>query len=75
MLISNFAERVVKENEQMLAVLQRWGYQRGEVRYVLRHHKAGYETGWKHQEWFNDLTFEVSTDNEWWSLVVVLVVR
>ncbi|XP_069023788.1 apoptosis-stimulating of p53 protein 2-like isoform X2 [Embiotoca jacksoni] len=40
------SERVVGEAEQMLEVLQRWGGQRGEVRYLLRHHRAlGRESG------------------------------
>ncbi|KAM4751158.1 apoptosis-stimulating of p53 protein 2-like [Anableps anableps] len=39
------SERAVKEDEQMLEVLQRWGQQRGEVRYILRHQRApGHET-------------------------------
>ncbi|XP_053193578.1 apoptosis-stimulating of p53 protein 2b [Scomber japonicus] len=40
------SERVVGEGERMLEVLQRWGQQRGEVRYILRHQRApGRETG------------------------------
>ncbi|RVE76619.1 hypothetical protein OJAV_G00010470 [Oryzias javanicus] len=34
------SERIVGEGERMLEVLQRWGQQRGEVRYVLRHQRA-----------------------------------
>ncbi|XP_060922554.1 apoptosis-stimulating of p53 protein 2-like [Limanda limanda] len=34
------AERVVGESEQMMAVLQPWGGQRGEVRYLLHHQRA-----------------------------------
>ncbi|XP_024858081.1 apoptosis-stimulating of p53 protein 2 isoform X3 [Kryptolebias marmoratus] len=34
------SERVVEEEEGMLEVLQRWGQQRGEVRYILRHLRA-----------------------------------
>ncbi|KAI3352674.1 hypothetical protein L3Q82_020136, partial [Scortum barcoo] len=40
------SERVVGEGERMLEVLQRWGQQRGEVRYLLRHQRApGRESG------------------------------
>ncbi|KAM9363285.1 apoptosis-stimulating of p53 protein 2-like [Symphorus nematophorus] len=40
------SERVVGEGERMLEVLQRWGLQRGEVRYLLRHQRApGRESG------------------------------
>ncbi|XP_044045246.1 apoptosis-stimulating of p53 protein 2-like isoform X3 [Siniperca chuatsi] len=40
------SERVVGEGEQMLEVLQRWGQQRGEVQYLLRHQRApGRESG------------------------------
>ncbi|XP_030012319.1 apoptosis-stimulating of p53 protein 2b isoform X2 [Sphaeramia orbicularis] len=40
------SERVVGEGERMLEVLQRWGQQTGEVRYLLRHHRApGREPG------------------------------
>uniref|UniRef100_A0A3P9QHJ2 Tumor protein p53 binding protein, 2b n=1 Tax=Poecilia reticulata TaxID=8081 RepID=A0A3P9QHJ2_POERE len=39
------SERVVEEDEPMLEVLQRWGHQRGEVRYILRYPRAsGHET-------------------------------
>ncbi|KAG7236806.1 hypothetical protein INR49_000231 [Caranx melampygus] len=31
------SERVVGEGERMMEVLQRWGQQRGEVRYLLHH--------------------------------------
>ncbi|KAM4584837.1 apoptosis-stimulating of p53 protein 2-like [Odontesthes bonariensis] len=34
------SERVVGEGERMLEVLQRWGQQRGEERYILRHQRA-----------------------------------
>ncbi|XP_051802390.1 apoptosis-stimulating of p53 protein 2-like isoform X42 [Acanthochromis polyacanthus] len=34
------SERVVGDGERMLEVLQRWGQQRGEVRYLLRHQRA-----------------------------------
>ncbi|XP_034444708.1 apoptosis-stimulating of p53 protein 2-like isoform X2 [Hippoglossus hippoglossus] len=34
------SERVVGESEQMMAVLQPWGQQRGEVRYLLHHQRA-----------------------------------
>ncbi|XP_041839002.1 apoptosis-stimulating of p53 protein 2-like [Melanotaenia boesemani] len=34
------SERVVGEGERMLEVLQKWGQQRGEVRYILRHQRA-----------------------------------
>uniref|UniRef100_A0A673CH93 Tumor protein p53 binding protein, 2b n=1 Tax=Sphaeramia orbicularis TaxID=375764 RepID=A0A673CH93_9TELE len=45
------SERVVGEGERMLEVLQRWGQQTGEVRYLLRHHRApGREPG-KNQDW------------------------
>ncbi|XP_070778506.1 apoptosis-stimulating of p53 protein 2b [Enoplosus armatus] len=40
------SERVVGEGERMLEALQRWGQQRGEVRYLLRHQRApGRESG------------------------------
>ncbi|XP_074552144.1 apoptosis-stimulating of p53 protein 2-like [Halichoeres trimaculatus] len=40
------SERVVAEGERMMEALQRWGQQRGEVRYLLRHQRApGRETG------------------------------
>ncbi|KAM9856918.1 apoptosis-stimulating of p53 protein 2b [Aulostomus maculatus] len=40
------SERVVCEGERMVEVLQRWGQQRGEVRYLLRHQRApGRESG------------------------------
>ncbi|XP_067441818.1 apoptosis-stimulating of p53 protein 2-like [Thunnus thynnus] len=40
------SERVVGEGERILEVLQRWGQQRGEVRYLLRHQRApGRESG------------------------------
>ncbi|XP_035516025.1 apoptosis-stimulating of p53 protein 2-like, partial [Morone saxatilis] len=40
------SERVVGEGERMLEVLQRWGQQRGEVRYLLHHQRApGRESG------------------------------
>ncbi|XP_037621663.1 apoptosis-stimulating of p53 protein 2-like [Sebastes umbrosus] len=40
------SEHVVGEGERMLEVLQRWGQQRGEVRYLLRHQRApGRESG------------------------------
>nr|XP_046232665.1 apoptosis-stimulating of p53 protein 2-like isoform X2 [Scatophagus argus] len=40
------SERVVGEAERMLEVLQRWGQQRGEVRYLLHHQRApGREPG------------------------------
>ncbi|XP_034534164.1 apoptosis-stimulating of p53 protein 2-like isoform X2 [Notolabrus celidotus] len=40
------SERVVGEGERMLEALQRWGQQRGEIRYLLRHQRApGRETG------------------------------
>uniref|UniRef100_A0A8C4HHG5 SH3 domain-containing protein n=1 Tax=Dicentrarchus labrax TaxID=13489 RepID=A0A8C4HHG5_DICLA len=43
------SERVVGEGERMLEVLQRWGQQRGEVRYLLHHQRApGRESGKKH---------------------------
>ncbi|KAK9540795.1 hypothetical protein VZT92_003222 [Zoarces viviparus] len=43
------SEHVVGEGERMLEVLQRWGQQRGEVRYLLRHQRApGRESG---QQW------------------------
>ncbi|XP_043969234.1 apoptosis-stimulating of p53 protein 2-like isoform X2 [Gambusia affinis] len=39
------SERVVEEDEPMLEVLQRWGQQRGEVRYILRYQRAsGHKT-------------------------------
>ncbi|XP_061582052.1 apoptosis-stimulating of p53 protein 2-like [Cololabis saira] len=34
------SERVVGDGERMMEVLHRWGQQRGEVRYVLRHQRA-----------------------------------
>uniref|UniRef100_A0A8D3BH86 SH3 domain-containing protein n=1 Tax=Scophthalmus maximus TaxID=52904 RepID=A0A8D3BH86_SCOMX len=34
------SERVVGEAERMMEVLQRWGQQRGEVRYLLHHQRA-----------------------------------
>ncbi|XP_023130046.2 apoptosis-stimulating of p53 protein 2-like isoform X1 [Amphiprion ocellaris] len=34
------SERVIGDGERMLEVLQRWGQQRGEVRYLLRHQRA-----------------------------------
>ncbi|XP_065816136.1 apoptosis-stimulating of p53 protein 2-like [Labrus bergylta] len=34
------SERVVGEGERMFEALQRWGQQRGEVRYLLRHQRA-----------------------------------
>ncbi|KAF7650579.1 hypothetical protein LDENG_00123470 [Lucifuga dentata] len=40
------SERVVGEGEQMLEVLQKWGQQRGEVRFILHHQRApGRESG------------------------------
>ncbi|XP_038589770.1 apoptosis-stimulating of p53 protein 2-like [Micropterus salmoides] len=40
------SDRVVGEGEPMLEVLQRWGQQRGEVQYLLRHQRApGQESG------------------------------
>ncbi|KAM7419948.1 hypothetical protein PAMA_016853 [Pampus argenteus] len=40
------SEHVVGEGERMVEVLQRWGQQRGEVRYLLRHQRApGRESG------------------------------
>ncbi|KAK5865499.1 hypothetical protein PBY51_019765 [Eleginops maclovinus] len=40
------SEHVVGDGEQMLEVLQKWGQQRGEVRYLLRHQRApGRESG------------------------------
>ncbi|XP_071379454.1 apoptosis-stimulating of p53 protein 2-like [Centroberyx affinis] len=40
------SERVVGEGERMLEVLQHWGQQRGEVRFLLRHQRApGRESG------------------------------
>ncbi|XP_035493577.2 apoptosis-stimulating of p53 protein 2-like isoform X4 [Scophthalmus maximus] len=40
------SERVVGEAERMMEVLQRWGQQRGEVRYLLHHQRApGREAG------------------------------
>ncbi|CAG5946559.1 unnamed protein product [Menidia menidia] len=42
------SEYVIGEGEQMLEVLQRWGHQRGEVRYILRHQRPpGRESGRK----------------------------
>lgn len=39
-------ERAVGDGERMVEVLQRWGQQRGEVRYLLRHQRApGRESG------------------------------
>ncbi|XP_007564722.1 apoptosis-stimulating of p53 protein 2-like isoform X1 [Poecilia formosa] len=39
------SERVVEEDEPMLEVLQRWGQQKEEVRYILRYQRAsGHET-------------------------------
>ncbi|XP_072239671.1 apoptosis-stimulating of p53 protein 2-like [Leuresthes tenuis] len=38
--MSRGSERVVGEGERMLEVLQRWGQQRGEERYILRHQRA-----------------------------------
>lgn len=34
------AERSIGESECMLDVLQRWGHQRAEVRFFLRHERA-----------------------------------
>ncbi|XP_071359231.1 apoptosis-stimulating of p53 protein 2b [Trachinotus anak] len=34
------SERVIGEGERMMEVLQRWGQQRGEVRYLLHHQRA-----------------------------------
>ncbi|XP_047433474.1 apoptosis-stimulating of p53 protein 2-like [Mugil cephalus] len=40
------SERVVGDAERMLEVLQQWGHQRAEVRYLLRHQRApGQESG------------------------------
>ncbi|CAJ1054186.1 apoptosis-stimulating of p53 protein 2-like isoform X1 [Xyrichtys novacula] len=40
------SERVVGDGERMLEALQRWGQQRGEVRYLLHHQRApGQNTG------------------------------
>uniref|UniRef100_A0A671VG25 Tumor protein p53 binding protein, 2b n=1 Tax=Sparus aurata TaxID=8175 RepID=A0A671VG25_SPAAU len=40
------SERVVGDGERMMEVLQRWGQQRGEVRYLLHHQRApGRESG------------------------------
>lgn len=36
----NPSEHVVGEGERMVEVLQRWGQQGGEVRYLLRHQRA-----------------------------------
>lgn len=42
----NQSERVVGDGERMMEVLQRWGQQRGEVRYLLHHQRApGRESG------------------------------
>ncbi|KAI5088947.1 tumor protein p53 binding protein, 2 isoform X2 [Silurus meridionalis] len=40
------SERVVDDGERMMELLQRWGQQRSEVRFVLRHERApGHDTG------------------------------
>ncbi|GAA6070743.1 apoptosis-stimulating of p53 protein 2b isoform X1, partial [Tachysurus ichikawai] len=38
--------RVVSDGERMMELLQRWGQQRSEVRFVLHHERApGHDTG------------------------------
>ncbi|XP_058238034.1 apoptosis-stimulating of p53 protein 2b isoform X3 [Hemibagrus wyckioides] len=40
------SERVVSDGERMMELLQRWGQQRSEVQFVLRHERApGHDTG------------------------------
>lgn len=39
-VFSDELERVVGEGERMMEVLQQWGQQRGEVRYLLHHQRA-----------------------------------
>ncbi|XP_027024296.1 apoptosis-stimulating of p53 protein 2b isoform X2 [Tachysurus fulvidraco] len=40
------SERVVSDGERMMELLQRWGQQRSEVRFVLHHERApGHDTG------------------------------
>uniref|UniRef100_A0A8C2Z7M4 Tumor protein p53 binding protein, 2b n=1 Tax=Cyclopterus lumpus TaxID=8103 RepID=A0A8C2Z7M4_CYCLU len=47
------SEHAVGEGERMLDVLQRWGQQMGEVRYLLRHQRApGRESGEKQAGWW-----------------------
>lgn len=46
-------ERAISDRERMLDVLQHWGQQRGEVRFLLRHERAPYrESGESHKHTF-----------------------
>ena len=40
LVYSMLSERAIEDGERMLDVLQRWGQQRGEVRFLLRHERA-----------------------------------
>uniref|UniRef100_A0A8C1I0W5 Tumor protein p53 binding protein, 2b n=2 Tax=Cyprinus carpio TaxID=7962 RepID=A0A8C1I0W5_CYPCA len=45
------SERVIGDSERIIEVLQRWGQQRAEVRFFLRHDRApGHDTGEKESE-------------------------
>uniref|UniRef100_A0A672PTB4 Apoptosis-stimulating of p53 protein 2-like n=1 Tax=Sinocyclocheilus grahami TaxID=75366 RepID=A0A672PTB4_SINGR len=45
------SERVVGDSERIIEVLQRWGQQRAEVRFFLRHDRApGHDTGERERE-------------------------
>uniref|UniRef100_A0A673YXR4 Tumor protein p53 binding protein, 2b n=1 Tax=Salmo trutta TaxID=8032 RepID=A0A673YXR4_SALTR len=50
------SERAIGDGERMLDVLQRWGQQRGEVRFLLRHDRAPCrESGESHKHTFIDV--------------------
>uniref|UniRef100_A0A8C8H1P3 Ras-associating domain-containing protein n=1 Tax=Oncorhynchus tshawytscha TaxID=74940 RepID=A0A8C8H1P3_ONCTS len=50
------SERAIGDGERMLDVLQRWGHQRGEVRFLLRHDRAPCrESGESHKHTFIDV--------------------
>ncbi len=49
--VVSFLERVIGDSERIIEVLQRWGQQRAEVRFFLRHDRApGHDTGEKENE-------------------------
>uniref|UniRef100_A0A8C7SJR0 Ras-associating domain-containing protein n=1 Tax=Oncorhynchus mykiss TaxID=8022 RepID=A0A8C7SJR0_ONCMY len=49
------SERAIGDGERMLDVLQRWGHQRGEVRFLLRHDRVPCrESGESHKHTFFD---------------------
>uniref|UniRef100_A0A8C7SMT7 Ras-associating domain-containing protein n=1 Tax=Oncorhynchus mykiss TaxID=8022 RepID=A0A8C7SMT7_ONCMY len=50
------SERAIGDGERMLDVLQRWGHQRGEVRFLLRHDRVPCrESGESHKHTFFDV--------------------